>query len=612
VDAANPSTNSGAWQASAVTPVAVRPALPFQFAGLRSIAARIPRPVRQSLLALAIYLLVFITVFALPLASHPSVPQLRAYWTDPNFYVWSMRWWTYALSHGLNPLYSTQIGAPAGYSLAWATTTPTAALVMWPVTALFGVIVSYNVMLLTVPPVTALAAFVAARRLTTQFWPTSQFWPALLAGAVYGFTPYELQHDWQGQPNLTINAVFPLLVYLMVLWWGRTLRSTWFVVAMAAAMAVEFYTFDEAFFDMTVVLAGGLVLGCALAGRRRLLKALKLAGLTAIAYAAAIAAALPYLIYAMRHYEALLVRRNDSYSLYMDRLILPSSDKLLGFKPLVVLSNHLGRGSIEDYIGIPLILVLIALVAFSWRSRIAWLLLFGFVCVIACAAGPNLVLKNKAALALPWGWLWNLPLARSAEPSRFIVFANLILALALALWLAKPTKSLLATAGRWGLGLLAAAALFADLPTSYQAVDPVPSNYQTPATMHPTTQLPAFIADGLYRQYLRPREIVVFITHRGNAAMLFQAATNFYFRIGGGYINASLTPIDATPPQVEAINDPTPRHLRRFKNYVKAEKIGAIIVDRAWAEPWMLTSFVRAGLHGTSVGGVIIYPIGTG
>lgn len=587
-------------------PVAVWPALPFQFTGLRSIVARVPRPVRQSLLALAVYLLVFITVFALPLASHPTVPQLRAYWTDPNFYVWSMRWWPYAIAHGLNPLYSAQIWAPDGNSLAWASSTPTVGLLMWPVTAVFGVIVSYNVMLLTVPPVTALAAFIAARRLTGRFWP------ALLGGAVYGFTPYELEHDWQGQPNLTIVALFPLLVYLVVLWWDGALRNTWFVAALATAMALQFYTFDEGFLDMTVVLAGGLALGCAVAGRERLRRVLELAGLTVIAYAGAIAVALPYLAYALRHYEPLLTRQDNSYSLYLDRLILPSSDKLLGVRPLVAISNHVGRSSIEDYVGIPLILVLVALVAFTWRSRLAWLLLTGFAFVIALTAGPNLVLGNKAVVALPWAGLWNLPFARSAEPSRFIVFGYLILALALALWLAAPSKSLLVTAARWGLGLLAAAALFADLPTSYQAVDPVPSNYHAPATMRPTTQLPAFVADGLYRRYLRPGETVVFITHRGNAAMLFQAVANFYFRIDGGYLNASLTPIDATPYQVEAINDPSPAHIKRFKSYVRWAKIGAVIVDRAWAEPWMLTNYGKAGLHGTSVGGVIIYPTGAG
>ncbi len=583
MDAANSRANSRASQASAVTPVAVSPALPFQFTGLRTLVARVPGLVRQSLLALAIYLSVFITVFGLPLASHPTVPQLRAYWTDPNFYLWSMRWWPYAITHGLNPLHSTQIWAPGGSNLAWASSTPSAALLMWPVTAVFGVIVSYNVMLLTVPPVTALAAFLAARRLTGRFWP------ALLAGAVYGFTPFELEHDWQGQPNLTINALFPLLVYLVLLWWDGALRNTWFVVTMAAVMALEFYTFDEAFLDMTVVLAGGLVIGGAVAGRARWSRVVKLAGLSAIAYAAAIAAAVPYLAYALRHYEASLTRQDNSYSLYLNRLILPSSDKLLGVRPLVAMSNHLGRGSIEDYVGVPLILVLVALAVFAWRSRISWLLLTGFVCVIALAAGPNLVLGNKAVVALPWGHLWNLPLARSAEPSRFIIFGYLILALALAVWLAKPAKSPFVLAARWSLGLLAAAALFVDLPTSYQAVDPVPSNYHVPASMRPTTQLPAFIADGLYRQYLRQGENVVFITYRGNAAMLFQAAANFYFRIDGGYINASLTPIDATPYQVEAINDPSPFHIKRFKDYVRQAKIGAVIVERAWAEPWMLS-----------------------
>ena len=589
------------------TPAAVWPPLPFQFAGLRSLVARVPRPVGQALLALAIYLLVFITALGLPLASHPTVPQLRAYWTDPDFYAWSMRWWPYAITHGLNPLYSAQIWAPAGKNLAWTSTAPAVALVMWPVTALFGVIVSYNVMLLTVPPVSALAAFVAARRLTGQFWP------ALLAGAVYGFTPFELVHDWQGQSNLTVIALFPLMVYLVLVWWDGTLRSAWFVAALAAAMALQFYVFDEAFLDMTAVWAGGLVVGFLVAGRGERLRVLKLAGLTAIAYVAAIAVASPYLIFALRHYEPTLTRQNDAFSVPLARLILPVSDKLFGLTPLIGMSNHIGRTAIDDYVGIPLLFVLVALGIFAWRSKIVRLLIIGFVLVLALAAGPHLVLGGrKVAFTLPWAGLWHLPIARSAEPSRFIIFGYLILAFALALWLAKRGSSRLALVARWGVGLLAAVTLFADLPTSYPAVAPVPPYYPVSATMRPTTQLPAFIADGLYRQYLRPGEIVVFITERGNSAMLFQAATNFYFRIDNGYINASLTPVDATPYQVEAINDPTKPHIKRFMNYVRREKIGAIIVDRAWADPWMLTNYSKAGLHGTSVGGVIIYPTGTG
>jgi hypothetical protein len=603
-------TNSGIWQADAATPIAVWQVPLFRLAALRSLVARIPGPVLQGLLALAIYLAVFITAFALPLASHMAVPQLRAYWTDPNFYAWSLRWWPYAVSHGLNPLYSNEIGAPQGYNLAWATTTPTVDLLLWPVTAVFGVIVSYNVVLLTIPPISALAAFVAARRLTGRFWP------ALLAGAVYGFTPFEVIHDFQGQPNLTMIALFPLMVYLVLLWWDGTLGRVGYVIWMTVAMALEFYTFNEAFADMTAVWAGGLVIGFLVAGRAAWLKVLRLAGLTVIAYVAAIALALPYLIYALRHYAPTLLRQNNAYSLHLVRLVLPSSDKLFGLRPLLAYSNHIGRSALEDYVGLPLILVVLALAVFAWRRRIAWLLVIGFGFVIALAVGPNVVTGSRQVLVLPWAKLWSLPFARSAEPTRFVIFATLVLSIALAVWLAVPAGKTLGSrlllVARWGLGLLAVAAVFADSPTSYQAVDPVPPGYHAPATMSPVDQLPAFITDGLYRQYLRPAETVVIITHRGNAAMLFQADADFYFRIDGGYINASLTPVDATPYQVEALNDPSPLHIRRFQTYVRTEGIGAIIVERSWAEPWMLTSFGKAGLHGTSVGGVIIYPISSG
>ena len=249
-------TNSGTRRADAAAP-----APPFRFNGLWQLVTRVPRPAAQGLLALAIYLAVFIIGFGLPLASHLNVPNLRQYWTDPQFYAWSLRWWPYAVSHGINPLFSNQIGAPQGYDLAWASTTPAVDLLMWPVTALFGVLVAYNVMLLALPPVAAWATFVAARRLTGRFWG------ALLAGAVYGFSPFELIHNWQGQPNLTMIALFPLMVYLVVRWWEGSLGRIAFVVWLTILMALEFYTFNEAFADMTAVWAGGLLIGLAVAGR---------------------------------------------------------------------------------------------------------------------------------------------------------------------------------------------------------------------------------------------------------------------------------------------------------------------------------------------------------
>ena len=127
--------------------------------------------------------------------------------------------------------------------------------------------------------------------------------------------------------------------------------------------------------------------------------------------------------------------------------------------------------------------------------------------------------------------------------------------------------------------------------------------------MRPANQLPAFITDGMYRRYLRPGEIVVIVTHRGNAGMLFQADAGFYFRIAGGFINASVSPQSALPPQVEALDRRSRQVDQEFADYVRSSGVGAIVVEQAWEEPWMRDFATVLGMRGTSVGGVTVYPM---
>jgi hypothetical protein len=568
---------------------------------------RASSPVLQGLLALAVYLALFIEVYARPLLARLGSPELLQYFTDPNFYIWSMQWWPYAAGHGLNPLFSSQIGAPHGYGLAWASTTPSVGLLMWPVTAVFGVLASFNAVLLLAPPVAGWAAFVAARRLTGRFWAS------LVAGAAYGLCPFELNHDWQGDLNLTMIALLPLMVYLVLVWWAGSLKSTWFAVALALAMAAEFYTFTEAFLDMTLVWAGGLLIGFAVAGRDDWRKAARLAGLAAIAYAGAVLAAGPYLYYALKHNQTTTVgRTSPEFSLRLARLILPPADKVFRVAPLMSYTRYLGWWGLDDYVGLPIILVLLALAVLAWRNPLSRLLLAGFVFVTALAVGPVLYVGKTSGFTVPWSGLWSLPIARSAEPSRFIVFAVLVLALALALWLAIPaeatTSSRLWQAARWALGALAVAAILADTPSATQAVNPVQPGAHGPATAHPVNQLPVFLTKGLYRDYLKPGEIVVIVTGRGNAGMVFQADADFYFRIAGGYINQSLTPVNAIPHSITLAADPSKAADRMFEDYIRSSGLGAIIVEHAWELPWMSNFSREFHMRGTSVGGVTVYP----
>ena len=566
--------------------------------------ARAPGPALQGLLALGIYLAVFIVGFGLALVSGLGQPKVGQGYVDPNLFIWFWRWWPYALTHGINPLYSHEIGAPAGYNLAaWTTSTPSVALLVWPVTAAFGPIASFNLTLLLAPPTAAWAAFVAARRLTGRFWP------ALLAGAVYGFNIYELAHDVSGQPNVSVTLLFPLVVYLVVLWWDGTLGRTGFVIWLAVALALEFYTFTEGFLDETLLILVALVAGFAVAGPVARRTVTRLAGLVAIAYAGAVALASPYLLDELLNMPRGLNRNSPQYSLHLLGLVLPRQDRLWGLPSLAAMSS---RNPAAVYVGIPMLVLLLAFAVVTWSSRLTRLLVVTFAAAIVFSVGPVLVIGGRHAFTLPWSRLWNLPIARSVEANRFILFCYLVLALVLALWLAAPVRNRLLLAARWGLAALALAAIFANLPTFAEVVGP-PVRAHTPAvpSLQATNALPAFITDGLYRRYLKPGETVVVLSHRGNAGMLFQADTDFYFRNAGGFINASLNGGNALPLPVAQLSDPSPARERAFSRFVHQAGVGAIIVERAWSEKWMYI-FGDLGLRGTTVGGVTIYDTGSG
>jgi hypothetical protein len=415
-----------------------------------------------------------------------------------------------------------------------------------------------------------------------------------------------MAHEVSGQPNLTVTVLLPLIGYLILRWWDGDLGRNAFLAWMTVAITLEFYTFVEAFAELTLLLAAGLVLGFALAGRELRPKVTRLAAQTAISYAGALVLALPYLYFALHNYPKSLTRQQSLFSLDFAGLVLPRPDRLLGMRWWAPSAGHVLSPTV--YLGIPLLLVFAGLVIIGWRSRLVRYLAASLVVVLLFAAGPDLVVDGRRIMTLPWSFIWSLPILKSAEPIRFIDFAYLVLAIVLALWLAQLTTSRLARAARWGLGLLALAAVLADLPTFAEVVVPPPAQHYKPAfpAMARTNAIPAFFTDGTYRGYIKPGETIVVISHRGNAGMMFQAYTGFYFRIAGGFINASLSRIDALPYPVALLSHPTKARVAGFKAYAKQADIGALVVERAWSEHWMYV-FGKIGMTATNVGGVTIF-----
>jgi hypothetical protein len=563
-------------------------ALQHRAARTRTLVARAERasPAVQGLAALVIYLAVWILTETFPLLAHPGRPQLDQLSTDPNFYVWSLRWWPYAVAHGLNPLYSRLIGAPAGYDLAWVTSIPPLALLAFPLTELAGPVVTFNLLVVVALPLSGWAAFVLCRRLTGRFWAS------LAGGAVYGFSAYEIDHVFSGQLNLAFAVLLPLMAYLMLAWRDRVIGSRTLVVLLALAMAVQCYLFLETFADMTAVLALGLAVGYLLAGRpdRKLVAGLSLR--VGIAYVIALVLAAPYLRYALSHEPAGFSSRPASASLKLASLVVPWSGQTFGLGWLARAAAPLAGPDLDGYVSIPLLAIAVALCAVAWRRRMTRFLIVIVVLLILLALGPTLYVDSLSAVArLPWGRVWSLPVAHSAYPVRLMVFVFLALAVMTALWLAGPSKRWWA---RWPLALLAAAAIVANTP---------------PLALQNQSGFPAFIATGEYRQYLAPGETVVVLSERGNVGLLWQAQTDFYPKVAGGFINKAITGYDGVPVPVAKLarrGGMTKPVVRRFRSYLTTAKVGAILVEENEAGPWPAI-FTRLGLHGQAVGGVIVY-----
>ena len=552
---------------------------------------RFRSPVVQGGLAFVLYLVTWLTTGFRPIVTNITQMMLRPASPDPNFSVWSLRWWPYAVGHGLNPLYTHALMAPAGHSLAWVTTVPALALLASPLTVTAGPVISFNVLASLALPLSAWAAFVLCRRLTGKFWA------GLAGGAVYGFSAFETYHSAFGHLNLSYSLLLPVLGYLAVIWCRGSISAPWFVVIAAVTMAVQFYLFIETFADLTAILLIALVVGFAVAGRPGRPIVARLAKFLGIAWVIAIAAALPYLVVALNTRPP---RSFRPIGTDLASLVIPGVSRTFGI-------GWLGRAaagpqplSAASYVGVPILVLVVLLAVTGWRSGLVRAVCCLVPVFIAASLGPVLQVDGRDHGKLPWARLYDLPLVRNSIPVRLMEFAYLALAVAVALWLAGPAGQLRwARWARWPLAVLVVAVIAAD---SY------------PVTVkHHGGEVPAFISSGQYRQHLTPGEIVVVVSRVGDAGLLWQAQAGFFMRIVGGYINqgydrGKLRHPTGIPLPLRGLEPATPQSSRIFDRFVTAHHVGAILVDTARKPAWA-DVFRKLGLAGQTVGGVTVYRI---
>ena len=153
---------------------------------------------------------------------------------DAALTLWVVKWPAYALSHGLNPFYSSKLFVPVGINMA-----PNSlglGIAFAPVTWLFGPTASLNAIDLISPPLSALAMFWLLRRWVS--WTPA----ALVGGLFFGFSPFVLVSLAFAHPNFGLLAPIPLIIGCIdELFVRRRRRPLWIGTVLGVLVAVEFF-----------------------------------------------------------------------------------------------------------------------------------------------------------------------------------------------------------------------------------------------------------------------------------------------------------------------------------------------------------------------------------
>ena len=540
-----------------------------------------------SFASLLIYLALSLSFFGRSLAGRLSTYHIGT-GTDPSVMMWMLVWWSHAIARA-NAFMTHAIWAPSGFNLAWSTCIPLAAWVATPITRTFGPVVSYNLLCLVAPAMASWTAFIMCRYLTRSYWPS------LLGGYVFGFSSYMLGQMFGNLAHLLVFPV-PLAVYLVARRLAGDMRTATFAILLALVLVLQFLFTIEIVATMTMFGAMAIVLGISFTSGDARSRLARLIGPIVAGYAIAIVLVSPYLYYLF----AFGFPHGPMWSLAtfsgdLLNFAIPTPLNVLGRLSLFESISGKFAGNVYEaggYLGFPLILIVAIYARYHWREPLGKLLIDSLIIICVLSLGPILHLAGTPSIGLPGKLLAKLPILDNVLPARLMLYAFLDLAIITSIWLATSSVSAIS---KYVISVLAVLFLMPNLSAALWAA-PVDT--------------PAFFVDGSYRTYLAPDETVVILPYglRGNS-LLWQAETDMYFRMAGGYTGV-MPPEFESWPIVDAIYAGVylPDADNQLKAFLANHGVSAIIVSDQEQDAWrpLLSTF---GVTPVEVGGVALYKI---
>jgi hypothetical protein len=480
---------------------------------------RLPGPLRavppQPVLLLG-YLGLAVLLYA-PAWASPTTTVLRGGVGDPAILIWFLRWIPFAVDHGRPLLFTEHLNVPDGVNLMWNASVPLLGLVLAPVTARWGPVLTLNVIFVLAYGLSAWTAYLAIRRYVPGHLA------AAVGGLVFGFSPAILSQG--GHPHMSFAVLVPPMLLAVDEIVVHQRRPPWLVGPLLGLLAGCQLLVGEELLAGTVLFGVLLVLVLALNNpravldRRRVLHALLAFALAAVVGLAIAAWPLAVQFTGPQRVHGDIIRTN--YSNDLVGFVIPASPQRFLLQRGLDQVRQLTGGN-TPYLGAAMLLALVALVLRRWRLPVVRVGAAMLLLAAVFSMGPYLNVGGRAtAVPLPWATFDRMATIASLIPSRLAIFTALFAGLLLAVLLRTVWEG-----GGWrrlaAVGV-AAAAVAPLLPSRPVPADPV--------------QTPMFFTSGAVRRLPEGSVVLVlpYANHRLPIAMTWQAEAGMRFRMPGGF-----------------------------------------------------------------------------
>lgn len=493
--------------------------------------------------------------------------------SDPQESMWFMEWTPFALAHGHSPLTSDYMNFPHGLNLMWNTATPLAAVIMWPVTAALGVVVSYNVLITLALATGAWCAWLVLRYLGMGTGAS------FVGGLVYGFSPFVIGQAG-GHIHMVLAFFPPLLligVYEAVVRQRR--RAVLVGVALGVLCAAEFFTSEELLLDGIIAAVCAVAILALYARQAARSRAPYIARVVASA-AATLAVITAWPLYVQFFGPERPIGVNHPKNTYVADLlsfVVPTQNQLIAPAAAVSQSNGFSGNLVETtaYLGAPLLVLLVVVACRYWTTLLVRVTTLTALVLAVLAMGSRLHIDGRTtSIPLPWAAAVRLPLLSDALPVRFMVYFYLAAAVLVAFIASRLSAGRFQRAGATAVGALVLIPLLPHVPLPVSAAT-VPQFF---ATAKEIERIPT---DSTVLTVPFPSRDIVAVS-----ALVWQAESGMRYKIVGGYWTGPDPPHSVTPLLEHVLtdiadsgaDDTTPAMLPTLRLELRAARVRTIVV----------------------------------